>query len=213
MEHRVAGVAMPQTELVDAAIVLVRRTLPDIAFNHSMRVYLFAALAAERLGIAFDAELLYVAALFHSLGLTEAHRQSKERFEVDGANAVRQFLRQHGVDERRCETAWDAIALHMTPGIPEHKASEIALLSAGVQMDLQGAAFRAFSSGQRDAVQKAFPRGTGFKQQMLELFANGVRARPETTFGTFAADVLERADPKYRRVNFCGAVLGADWPE
>jgi hypothetical protein len=68
------------------------------------------------------------------MGLTEPYRSATERFEVDGANAARDFLRQHGIDQASIDTVWDAIALHTTPGIPQHKQPEVALVTAGVEM-------------------------------------------------------------------------------
>ena len=45
----------------------------------------------------YDRELLYVGAMFHDIGLVEGHRSAHDRFEVDGANAAREFLAGHGV--------------------------------------------------------------------------------------------------------------------
>ena len=54
----------------------------------STRVYFWGALAGKRRGLTFDPELFYTAAMFHDLGLTAGFRESRLRFEVDGANAV-----------------------------------------------------------------------------------------------------------------------------
>jgi HD superfamily phosphodiesterase len=72
----------------------------------------------QRKGLRYDPELLYVGAMFHDIALTEAYRDSRSRFEVDGANAARNFLRNYGLREESIETVWTAIALHTTPGIP-----------------------------------------------------------------------------------------------
>ena len=69
--------------------------------------------------------------MFHDIGLTEQYRNSMLRFEVDGANAARDFLRKYGVPESSVEMVWDAIALHTTPGIPEHKKAVVALVKIG----------------------------------------------------------------------------------
>ena len=87
---------------------------PDLLYHHSRRVYLFGALTGQRKGLAYDPELLYVGAMFHDIGLTEQYRHSMLRFEVDGANAARDFLRKYGVPESSVEMVWDAIALHTT---------------------------------------------------------------------------------------------------
>jgi hypothetical protein len=180
-------------------------------FHHSLRAFLFGALTGYRENLTFDAELLYVAAMFHNVGLNVKYQRSPYRFEVDGANAARDFLRQHIVVDRLIDEVWVAIALHTTPGIPEHMSPLVALVSAGVQMDVRGAGHDEFTVQQRDEIVQAYPRESGFKKKIIEAYARGMEHRPETTFGTVNADVLDRWDPNYRRLNFCGLVLGSDW--
>jgi hypothetical protein len=181
-------------------------------FHHALRAFLFGALTGYRGKLTFDAELLYVGTMFHNIGLNVQHQRSPYRFEVDGANAAREFLRQHGATESAIGQVWEAIALHTTPGIPEHMSPLVALVSAGVQMDVRGARFDEFTAQQRDEILQAYPRESGFKKKIIEAYARGMVHRPETTFGTVNADVLDRWDPNYRRLNFCGLVLGSDWP-
>src|SRR5437868_12104447 len=97
--------------------------------------------------------------MFHDIGLTSGFRESRLRFEVDGANAARDFLRSHGISESDIETVWAAIALHTTPGIPEHMRPEIALVQAGAGMDVAGRGYDRFTEEQREAVIAAYPRG------------------------------------------------------
>src|SRR5271163_1460030 len=115
------GVSIPDSKLVREATELIRDTEPPLLFHHSTRVYYFGALAGLRKKLKFDPELLYVGAMFHDIGLTKEYSSATERFEVDSANAAREFLRQHRIDEAAIEVVWDAIALHTTPGIPQHK--------------------------------------------------------------------------------------------
>jgi hypothetical protein len=107
---------------------------------------------------------------------------------------------------------WEAIALHTTPGIPEHMSPLVALVSAGVQMDVRGARYDEFTAQQRDEIAQAYPRESSFKKKIIEAYARGMEHRAETTFGTVNADVLDRWDPNCRRLNFCGLILGSDWP-
>src|SRR3546814_13070869 len=88
--------------------------------------------------------------MFHDMGLTAAHASPDLRFEVDGANAARAFLKGYGVPERDIEDVWASIALHTTPGIPEHMRPTIALVTAGFEMDVIGIAYDAFTHDQRD---------------------------------------------------------------
>jgi HD domain len=120
MSETIAGIKIPDSKMAKDLTELIRDNEPDLLYHHSRRVYLFGALTGQRRGLAYDPELLYVGAMFHDIGLTEQYRNSMLRFEVDGANAARDFLRKYGVPESSVEMVWDAIALHTTPGIPEH---------------------------------------------------------------------------------------------
>ena len=111
----IAGIKIPDSKMARDLTQLIRDTEPDLLFHHSTRVYLFGALTGERKGLKFDPELLYVGAMFHDIGLTEAYRHSQLRCEVDGANAAQDFLRGYGVPQAAVEIVWDAIALHTTP--------------------------------------------------------------------------------------------------
>lgn len=211
MSRTIAGVRMPDSEMACEAAAFARFAQSQLLVHHALRAFVFAALTGERKEMTFDAELLYVGALFHHAGLDAKYRRSALRFEIDGANQARAFLRRHGADECDVELVWNAIALHTTPGIAEHMPPLVALVRAGVQMDLCGAGFDDFTPAQREEIVLAFPRERGFKRRIIEELARGMEQRPETTFGTVNADVLDRADPNYTRLNFCGQVLGSNW--
>jgi hypothetical protein len=151
--------------------------------------------------------------MFHDMGLTKQYRSATERFEVDSANTARDFLRQHGIDEAAIDVVWDAIALHTTPGIPQHKKPEVALVTAGVEMDVMGIDYLNLPDAQREAVVTAHPRGDHFKEQIIHAFHDGFCHKPETTFGTVNDDVLALLDPKFKRANFCSIILNSAWRE
>src|SRR6202051_503367 len=143
---------IPDTKLAREVTDIVRDSESELLFNHSSRVYLFAALAGERRGLKFDRELLYAGAMFHDMGLTKAHSSDDERFEVDGANAARDFLKRHGIAQTDIDTVWTEIALHTNPGIPKQMHPVIALLTSGVEMDVLGLAYDEYSDSERKAV-------------------------------------------------------------
>src|SRR5271168_1102524 len=99
MNTSIDGIKIPDTKLAREITELVRDTESPLLFNHSSRVYYFGALAGKHRGLRFDAELLYVGAMFHDMGLTPKHSTATERFEVDGANTARDFLRTHGISQ------------------------------------------------------------------------------------------------------------------
>src|SRR3954453_6978153 len=128
------AVVIPDSLLAQGATGILREDSPDLLFNHSVRVSLFAAEQGRQQKLRFDAELLFVAAAFHDLGLTKKFSSPSERFEVDGANAARQFLSAHDVPEGHIYTVWEAIALHTTPGVTQYMSPEVALLHSGVAL-------------------------------------------------------------------------------
>ncbi|QET05413.1 HD domain-containing protein [Cupriavidus pauculus] len=202
---------IPDSALVKAANQLIRDTESEMLFAHSVRVYLWGAMIGSRRALSFDSEMLYIAAMFHDVGLTARYRDSQLRFEVDGAHAARDFLRSHGIPEADVERVWLAIALHTTPGIPEHLHPEIALLQAGAGMDVAGRGYEDFTEAQRNAVVSAYPRGEGFGTRMIDTFYAGMAHRPASTFGTFNDDFLAHKDPSFRRVDLCRVILSSRW--
>ena len=211
MSSTIAGITMPDSHMARDLTQQIRDTEADLLFHHSTRVYLFGALTGQRKGLTYDPELLYVGAMFHDIGLTDAHRDSPLRFEVDGANAARDFLRRYGMPEAAVATVWDAIALHTTPGIPEHKQAEVALVTAGVEMDVMGIAYEQFTPEQRAAVVSAHPRGASFQKHIIDAFDEGLQHRPDSTCGTVNADVLAFKDPGFQRTDFCQVILASAW--
>jgi hypothetical protein len=208
----VAGVVVPDSKLAREATELVRDSEPPLLFHHSSRVYYWGALTGRHHDLRFDPELLYVGAMFHDMGLTPEYASSEARFEVDSANAARDFLRSHGIAERDIETVWTAIALHTTPGIPPHMPPVIALVTAGVEMDVLGIAFSEFTEAEREAVVHAHPRPGRFKEEIIQAFYDGFHHKPETTFGTVNADVLADKDPRFTPINFCRVIRASAWP-
>src|SRR6202790_5572494 len=182
MKLAVQGVSIPDSRLAREITELVRDTESPLLFQHSSRVYYFGALAGKHRGLSFDPELLYAGAMFHDLGLTPKHSSAQERFEVDGANAARDSLRSHNIPQADLDTVWTAIALHTTPGIPQHMHPVVALLTAGVEMDVLGLAYPEYSDAERDAVVHAYPRSNHFKEEIIQAFYDGIKLKPGTTF-------------------------------
>ena len=207
----IGGVRIPDSKLAQEITELVRDTESPLLFHHSSRVFYWGALTGARRGLTFDAELLYAGAMFHDMGLTPQYRSANERFEVDGANTARDFLRGHGISQQDIDTVWTAIALHTTPGIPQHMHPVISLVTAGVEMDVLGIALSEFSDAEREAVVQAHPRSAHFKEEIIQAFYDGIHHKPETTFGNVKADVLADKDPFFHPVNFCSVIRKSAW--
>jgi hypothetical protein len=207
----IRGVAIPDSRLGRAITAFIRDTESELLFNHSSRVYLFGALAGQERGLSFNPELLYAAAMFHDVGLMPSHSSPDLRFEVDGANAARDFLRSHGLDSSDIEKVWTGIALHTTPGVPEFMHPVIALTTAGVEMDVLGLTYDQYADDVREAVVAAFPRTAHFKEDIIQAFYDGIQHKSETTFGNVKADVIADKAPHVHRSNFCAVIRGSRW--
>jgi hypothetical protein len=210
MTEIVAGVAIPDSTLAREATELVRDAAKPLLYHHSRRVFLFGSLQGRRLGLHPDPELLYVGAMFHDLGLTETYRRTDQRFELDGADEARRFLHAHGVAEPDIRKVWEAIALHTTPEVPYRLEPEIALVTAGVEMDVLGIGHGDIDARDVAAVVAVHPR-PDFKARILAAFTEGFRDRPESTFGTVNADVLEHFVAGFRPIDFVEVIRNSAW--
>jgi HD superfamily phosphodiesterase len=124
----VAGVTIPDTALCNAAVDLLESSSPGFLCTHCLRTYIFGSLAVRGLGRSVvDEEAAFCGAVLHDLGLVPPYRRDN-RFEVDGADAARQFCSKHQVAPERADLVWKAIALHTSPGIATRLADEVALV-------------------------------------------------------------------------------------
>jgi hypothetical protein len=203
--------AIPDSRLARAITEYIRDNETELLFNHSSRVYHFGALAGIHRGLEFNRELLYAGAMFHDIGLMPRRSSSNERFEVDGAHAARDFLRSHGIPEQDAYEVWTAIALHTTPGVPQHMHPTVALVTAGVEMDVLGLTYKDYSDAEREAVVAAFPRTQQFKEDIIRAFYDGIKHKPQTTFGNVKADVIADKETGFQRANFCSIIRSSPW--
>src|ERR1700761_8240915 len=203
---------IPDSSLAKKATDILREHSTDLLFNHSIRVYLFAAEQGRQRNLRFDRELLYVAAAFHDLGLIKKFSSPDERFEVDGANAARQFLTAHKVPEEQVEIAWEAIALHTTPGVTQHMRPEVALLYSGVGLDVLGKGFDRFPSELREKIVAEYPR-KHFKKRFIQEYFAGFAHKPGTTYGTVNASICERFIPGYQAPKACDVIAASPFPD
>lgn len=211
MNFTLDDIKIPDSQLARDITEMVRDTESPLLFHHSSRVYYFGALAGKQRGLKFDPELLYCGCMFHDMGLTRQHGSDCCRFEVDGANAARNFLQSRGIAQRDIELVWTAIALHTTPGIPEFMDPVVALVTAGVEMDVLGLTYGEYSDAQREAVVAAHPRGPRFKEEIIQAFYDGIKHKPQTTFGNVKADVIADKEPAFRPGNFCSVIRNSRW--
>lgn len=212
MTDIIAGVEVPETSAAAEATDFLRERTSPLIFHHSRRVFLFGSLHARKLDLRPDPELLYISAMFHDAGLFVPFSDTQQRFELDGADHARKFLLDRGFSKHATEVVWLAIALHSTPGIPGRMDAEIAATNYGVLTDAIGWGLDDVESDQLDEIVAAHPRGE-FKKEFLQAFVDGLKDRPDTTYGTVNADVLEHFLPGYRRTSMVDRINDAPWPQ
>ena len=211
MTENVAGITIPDSQLTREITGNRSRYRVSVAVPSFQSSVLFrgACGPAARAEIRSRAALLRLHVPRH--GATHKHSSACERFEVDGANAARDFLKGKGISQQDIDVVWTSIALHTTPGIPQHMHPVIALVTAGVEMDVLGLTYPEYSDVEREAVVRAHPRTPHFKEDIIQAFYDGIKHKPDTTFGNVKADVLADKDPHFHAGNFCSVIRSSAW--
>jgi hypothetical protein len=206
-----AGIKVIDTTLVRDAIDLSRSLLKPYLFNHVMRSWLFSILLSEATAFKPDLELLAVSAILHDLGLTDRYT-AENRFEVDGANAARAFLKDYGIPAQQTQVVWDAIALHTTPSIAPHKEPEVAMTHLGISVDVIGIGLDRIPQHQLRAVLTEFPR-LAFKNQFKECLCSVIRLKPATSFDNVLRDFGSRYVEGFTAPSFADLFANAPFSE
>jgi hypothetical protein len=204
-------IVAPDTPVIGAASAYAQSRYEPYLFNHAIRSWLFAVKIGRMRRMVVDEEVVAVAALLHDLGLTAAF-EGAHRFEVDGADAARAFAKAQGLDECRAQLVWDAVALHSTPSIAEHKEPEVALCAAGIAMDFGGVGLETLAADELAVVLDAFPR-LGMKNKMKACFRQIAQARPATTYESFLRDFGERFVRGYKAPSRVELLMNAPFAE
>ena len=206
-----AGIKVLDTTLVRDAVELSRSLLEPYLFNHVMRSWLFGILLSEGAKPAPDPELLAVSAVLHDLGLTDRYT-AENRFEVDGANAARAFLKDRGISTQQTQVVWDAIALHTTPSIALHKEPEVVMTHSGITVDVIGIGLDRIPQDKLRAVLAEFPRLV-FKNQFKERLCSVVRRKPATSFDNVLRDFGSRYIEGFTAPSFADLFANAPFSE
>jgi HD domain len=206
-----AGIKVVDTSLVHDAMELARNSSEPYLFNHAMRSWLFGVIIAEGAKPAPDPELLAVSAILHDLGLTDRY-SAQERFEVDGANAARSFLKERGIPAQQIQVVWDAIALHTTRSIALHKEPEVAVLHSGIAVDVIGAGLELIPQDKVRTILAEFPR-LSMKRQFLDCLCGVVRQKPATSYDNILRDIGARYVQGYTAPSVADLVENAPFTE
>jgi len=193
-----AGVQVIDTPIVTSAIDFARTHLHDVAFNHVMRSWLWGVLIISKspnLKDSTDLEIHALANILHDMGWSSSAEliSTDKRFEVDGANVARDFVKKSKHSEewdgRRTQLVWDAIALHSSPSIAAYKENEVHATTRGVFSDFSGPdhSQSLITWDEWNAVKAEFPR-TNFKEGVGEAMCHLCKTKPETTYDNFVGE-------------------------
>jgi hypothetical protein len=206
-----AGVWVPDSPVISAAIEYAREHSEPYLFNHVMRSWLFAEVIAQKDSVAHDGEVLALTTLLHDLGLSPEF-DGPLRFEVQTANAARSFAQRGGLDARRAQLVWDGAALNSTPSIALYKETEVRLSTLGIGLDWGGFGYESLTPEPIGAIVDAFPR-LQMKQQFSRAVCRICETRPATTYDNFARDFGERFLPGYEAPSTVDLLFAAPFGE
>ena len=147
----------PDSSLAREAENLLRSVAPPFLTNHSFRSHFFAVALADRDGVGFDEELLYVAALLHDIGLVEEFDTGR-CFEEDSADAAARLAEQEEWESERRERLAEAIRLHVAADIALEDGPEAYLLWHSTGLDVGGHRHGELTSAEVQGVLDAYPR-------------------------------------------------------
>ena len=192
---------LPDSELCVAAIDYARSVSEPALFHHVMRSAIFADVIGRKRKMNFDPEVLCAATVLHDLGLTKL-AAVEARFELEGADAAKEFLVKRRMSERNIEIVWEAIALHTTAEIPSRRLPEVALCQMGVFTDLFALPPDLMTAAQFDEIFEAYP-WLGLNDALPSTLVSLFKKNPKVASSSAVADACALHVPDFKRFNFC----------
>ena len=124
-----------------------------------------------------DREVLFVAAMLHDLGLSDAHKNESGSFEWVGAELAHRFCIEEEKSEAIAATIHNSIALHTSVGIAGREDPEVALLHFGTGMDLFGMRLDEVPHDTLNEILRRYPR-TDFKPTFSQCLNHQAETKP-----------------------------------
>ncbi|MGY1714176.1 HD domain-containing protein [Geodermatophilus sp. SYSU D01106] len=185
--------ALPDTPACRLAREVVAEFSSPALVNHCLRSYLWAADHAGRHGIAFDDELLFVAAMVHDLGLSPVFDSATLPFEDAGGAVGWVFAAGAGWPVPRRRRVAEIVVAHMAPEVDVAVDPEGHLLELATGLDISGRDPAAWPADLRAAVLAEYPR-LGLIDEFVACFTDQARRKPDSLAGRFTeAGFADRA--------------------
>lgn len=129
---------VPDTPAARGAHAVAGEYLTPSLLNHSLRSYVWAVEHARRAGLRYDDELLFVAAMLHDIGLTDAFDNHARPFEHAGGDVARVLTAGAQWTELRRGRVAQVIVSHMWDEVSAQDDPEGHLLAFSTAMDISG---------------------------------------------------------------------------
>jgi hypothetical protein len=195
LPREVAGVAIPRSSVALRAAAFAQQEQPDFLLNHCLRTFVFGALHAAKMGLAFDADAAFIAAAMHDLGLLPAFASEDASFEIDGANAAESFGKSLGMSPRRADVIWHSVEMHDGKwALTSRQSPEAMLVAAGAAADVEGPDPSIIDRRQAAETVDAFPR-LQFKTRFTALLLDHCRRKPLSQRSTWLEGLCRRTAP------------------
>jgi HD superfamily phosphodiesterase len=184
---RYDDLVIPDTPAARGALEVAAQYHTPSLLNHSLRAYLWAAAYAQDNGIAFDAELLYVSAMLHDIGLAAEFDSHTVPYEEAGGHVAWAFCAGAGWSPERRVRACEVIIRHMWEEVPLEEDPEGHLLELSTGMDISGRRTDEIPAEVRQEVLERHPRLEIAKEFSVCIADQGAR-KPSSFAARFVRD-------------------------
>jgi HD domain-containing protein len=191
---------LPDTPDARAALEVATAYCSRALVNHCVRSYLWAAWYGVEHGIGFDAELLYVSAMLHDIGLVPEFDSHTVAFEEAGGHVAWVFGAGAGWPLQRRTRAAEIIVRHMWDTVDPAIDPEGHLLEIATGLDISGRNPDSWPAELRSMVVEQLPRLT-LGEEFVRCFRDQARRKPTSSAAAavdsgiadrIAANILDR---------------------
>jgi hypothetical protein len=180
----------PTSPAAQGALEVVTAFSSPALVNHCVRSYLWAASYGEAHRIDFDAELLYVAAMLHDLGLEPEFDNVALPFETAGGHVAWVYAAGAGWPATRRLRAAEIVVRHMADIEPDLDP-EGHLLAVATSLDISGRRPEDWSDELRREVVAEFPR-LDLSARFLRCFEDQAQRKPGSSAAAAIGNGISR---------------------
>ncbi|RLU01844.1 MAG: hypothetical protein D9N14_00655 [Ketobacter sp.] len=177
------AIPYPDSALARSAVEAMETASSAALFHHCYRTYIWGSLLQQLDEQQCDAEILFVSAMLHDLGLTEQHHgccHSGQCFTWDGVYAAKPVLAK--TEPARAERISQAILHHLNINVPgEVHGWEAHYLQAGASLDVTGQRNTELPAALRTQVLQEHPR-LQLKQELQQWVDREAALHPDSRF-------------------------------